>query len=211
MSKKFSTLGRKFEIAGNAKAAFGGIALGLTVWLLKSCGLWNGLASGIYWSALIVLAVALSVRGRLLRKKLERYRLVVEVVKSRELPAEPSQQKVVLDTVKEILEAEVRRSQASKSKAAFRNLFRLIELFSRILPIRVRAESFEPAYNDEKKQYLEDRRRYATGAARRWLALCFGLHVVWIIVQCFGCMCSGRLKRLLLRFLPDIFRNLLGS
>ncbi len=102
-------------------------------------------------------------------------------------------------------------SEEPPARRATQRLFRLVGLLSRILPVKVRMDSFDPAYNDEKKQYLEDKRRYQSKCARRWLAFCFGFHVAWMVGQCVWCMCSEKVKRLLLNVLPESFRKFLGG
>lgn len=98
-----------------------------------------------------------------------------------------------------------------KRPSSCRNLFTFIELFSRILPAKIRTEAFEPAYNDEKSSYLQDRRHYKSASARKWLAFCFCLHVALMAIQCFWGMCSDKVKRLLFESLPALFRNHLGN
>ena len=98
-----------------------------------------------------------------------------------------------------------------KRPSSYRRLFAFIELFCRILPAKTRLQSFEPAYNDEKSSYLHDRRRFKTDFCRKWLALCFVIHVTLMIGQCFWGMCSDKVKRLVLGFLPEAFRKLIGS
>jgi hypothetical protein len=90
-------------------------------------------------------------------------------------------------------------------------LFRCIEMFARILPTRIRLQTFEPAYNDEKAAYLIDRRKYKTPFWRGWLKVWFVIHVGWMIPQCLLGMCGDKVKRLVLSFLPDYFRKILGG
>ena len=98
-----------------------------------------------------------------------------------------------------------------KSRQRLSRFFHFLGLSSRILPLGVRLEVFEPAFNDLKSDYLTARRRYKTKFSRRWLGLCFGFHVCRIIVQCLWGSCSETVKRVLLNLLPDIFRRLFGS
>jgi hypothetical protein len=102
----------------------------------------------------------------------------------------------------------MRRFQANESRPAHR-VFRFIELLSHVVPTRIRRESFEPAYNDEKADYLKSRVQYKSKAARRWLAFCFGLHVALMVVQCLWRMCGDFLEQPLLSLLPDLLRRLL--
>jgi hypothetical protein len=86
--------------------------------------------------------------------------------------------------------------------------FAFAELFSFILPRRTRLEIFEPAYNDLKGDFLKARRKFKTNGARRWLAFCFGLHVSFMVANCFWVMCSERVKKLILSF---VFRKFGGA
>jgi hypothetical protein len=90
-------------------------------------------------------------------------------------------------------------------------LFRFVELSSRILPTSTRLQAFEPAYNDEKVAYLADRRKYKTRYQRVWLKLWFGVHVGWMIPQCFWGMLSDKVKRLVVGLLPEVFRRIMGG
>jgi hypothetical protein len=97
------------------------------------------------------------------------------------------------------------RKRAGEVSLPSQRLFNVLELFSRILPAKVRRDSFEPAYNDEKKDYLHSRHIFKSKPARRWLAFWFALHVSLMVGQCLWGMCSGSVKR----FLTDWFTAVL--
>jgi hypothetical protein len=102
-------------------------------------------------------------------------------------------------------------SHVSKTRAPNPNFFTLIELFSFILPQKIRSNIFEPAYNDEKADYLDARHRYQSSFAGLWLSFWFSAHVVLMVAQCICGMCSERIKRAVLNVLPDVFRKLGGG
>ncbi|SRR6266446_1443054 len=90
-------------------------------------------------------------------------------------------------------------------------IFRFLELFSHILPPKVRMEAFEPAYHDAKADYLASCRRYQGKIARLWLVLCFGLHVTLMMSQCVWGTFGDKLRRALTNSLPEVFRKFFGS
>lgn len=90
-------------------------------------------------------------------------------------------------------------------------LFQFFELFSRFLPTTVRVRHFEPAYFEEQKAYVLDRQRFRSKAARKWLTIWFSVHTVIIFIQTVWGMGSNRIKSLLLWFLPEKFRRLIGG
>jgi len=100
---------------------------------------------------------------------------------------------------------------ASRSKGV--SLFRFftrVELCSRILPTRLRLDVFEPAYNDEKRAFLEDRRRYKTKGQRRWLATTFSAHVLILGIQSILAALNDKSKRLLISWMPKFVRRYWG-
>lgn len=101
--------------------------------------------------------------------------------------------------------------KSKKKPSASHRFFRFCELSSRILPSRTRMETFEPAYNDAKADYLLARRRYTSKWSRRWLATCFALHVGLMVLQCVWGMCSEKVKQALISLLPEILQRLWRS
>lgn len=97
-----------------------------------------------------------------------------------------------------------------KRSSAIRKYIDSVELFSHVLPAKVRAETFEPSFHDEKSSYLESRRRFTSRPARVWLGFCFGLHVFFMVFQCLWGMCSERIKKILLDFLPQFLRRIIS-
>jgi hypothetical protein len=100
--------------------------------------------------------------------------------------------------------------EAQKSRPASTRFFKFLELAARILPSRVRLQTFEPSFNDEKAAYLNDRRKYKSKTARIWLSIMFATQAAFMVADCFWGMLSDKFKRLILGFLPDIFRKILG-
>jgi hypothetical protein len=103
------------------------------------------------------------------------------------------------------------KRESSKVRPPSPGLFRAFELSSRVLPSKVRLETFEPAYNDEKAAYLGDRRRFKTAFQRGWLVFWFAIHVGWMIPQCFWGILSDKVKRVIVGVLPEVFRRILGG
>ena len=81
-------------------------------------------------------------------------------------------------------------------------IFSRVELVSMILPRTIRTESFEPAYNDLKGDFVKAFRQHKSKGAHCWLKFCFTVQVVIMFGQCFWLMCSGKVKRAILRWLP---------
>lgn len=103
-----------------------------------------------------------------------------------------------------------RRLKLEQRKRRDNQFFGFVELFSRILPLKVRTEAFEPAYHDLKGDFLRARRRHKSVWARRWIAFCFGTHALLAVAQCFWGMCNDTVRRAFLSSLSHIFKWLLG-
>jgi hypothetical protein len=86
---------------------------------------------------------------------------------------------------------------------------RSVELLACVLPGRVRQRHFQPAFYEDKKQYLLDRRIHRSKQGRIWLALCFLSNVIILIVQTAWGMLGGGLEKVILAFIPAAVREVL--
>ncbi len=98
-----------------------------------------------------------------------------------------------------------------KARRRRREVFGSLERFSRILPPKVHMEAFEPAYSDLKVHFLKERRLCKTKAEYRWWAFRVSLNVTFMIGNCFWVMFGDKLRRMILRLTPDLFRRLRGD
>jgi hypothetical protein len=86
-------------------------------------------------------------------------------------------------------------SNKFREKKNPRGLFRFVDLFSRILPPKVWAESFEPYFEDSKAAYLLNRRRFQGRFERKLVALWFLIWMLYALIQSFWAMCDEKLKK----------------
>jgi hypothetical protein len=89
------------------------------------------------------------------------------------------------------------RTRPTDEAKRTKKLFRGIELAAVIIPVKTRKESFEPAFEDAKDDYLAKRRKFRGHAARTWLAFCFCLHIIVIVGQSLLTLCSEKTKKAL--------------
>ena len=57
------------------------------------------------------------------------------------------------------------------------------KLVSRILPLQARKESFEPSFEDLKREHLLDLRQFKGKWERRWLMFCFHANAARLIAE----------------------------
>lgn len=82
----------------------------------------------------------------------------------------------------------------------------LWELFSFILPGKVRREAFDPAFNDMLKDYVRAR-KFRGKWTLRWLAFAFTVRSLLMVLDCFRVMLQSGAGKILLNFLPDVLRK----
>jgi len=78
--------------------------------------------------------------------------------------------------------------------------------FQYILPPKTRREAFEPAYNDIKSDYLISL-QYRSKWVRRWFCFCFICRTFFMVGECFWVAGGGKLKKLVLVFIPEAVRK----
>jgi len=87
-----------------------------------------------------------------------------------------------------------------------KSLPRLWELFSFILPPKVKREAFDPAYNDMRERF-QLALRYSEKWEKRWLKFAFAVQTTYMVLDCFRVMLQSGTGKVLLNFLPDALRN----
>jgi hypothetical protein len=113
---------------------------------------------------------------------------------ARQTEADSPRTKSVIHWFAASAQGNYRRSAARRPCASAR-FFRFAELLCHILPQAVRHESFEPAYFDEKADYLKARKKFKGLFARKWLVLCFSLRYLLLMAQSLAGMCSEKGKK----------------
>lgn len=91
------------------------------------------------------------------------------------------------------------------------DLFTEVELFCLILPQRAYREVFEPSFNDCKRRFIETHSKCKTVGQYRWWTFCLWSQTIWLAAQCVWVSMGDKLRRMLTRFLPDIFRRMWGG
>ena len=85
-------------------------------------------------------------------------------------------------------------------------LLRFWELFSFMLPPKLRREVYEPAYNDLLADFLIAL-RYRSKWAKRWLWLCFRARTGYMVAECIRVCISAKLRKLIVDSVADLFRR----
>jgi hypothetical protein len=105
-----------------------------------------------------------------------------------------------------LVEAKVFPKPPAKQKDFWRELPRLWELFSVILPDKVRREAFEPAHQNLLEDYLLMRKFHGRWA-RRWLGFAFAVRTLFMVLDCLRVLLQSGAGKILLSFLPDVLRT----
>lgn len=100
--------------------------------------------------------------------------------------------------------SDLTREGVQKAPRGFRRFW---ELFSYILPHRVRERVFEPAFNELLEDYLEIRGRYRTRWAKRWLTVAFTFRTVLMVADCIRAILADRAVRFISRLLPEPLKH----
>jgi len=88
----------------------------------------------------------------------------------------------------------------------WKDLPRLWELFSLILPAQVHREAFYPAYQNMLEKYVLAR-KFRGKWARRWIAFCFTVLSLLMVLDCLRVMLQSGVGKILLKLLPDDLRS----
>ena len=105
-----------------------------------------------------------------------------------------------------LVEAKVYSEPSAKQNDFWKELPRRWELFSLILPDKVRSEAFEPAHQNLLGDYLLVR-KFRGKWARRWLGCAFGVRTVFMVLDCVRVLLQSGAGKILLNFLPDVLRT----
>jgi hypothetical protein len=90
------------------------------------------------------------------------------------------------------------------------DLFGGVELFALLLPGRTHRQIFEPSFNDSKERFIATRRKCNTEWKLRWWTFCLWKEAIFLSIQSVWVSLGDRLKGMVLRCLPDVFRNFSG-
>ena len=105
-----------------------------------------------------------------------------------------------------LVEAKVYSEPLAKQNDFWKELPRRWELFSVILPDKVRSEAFEPAYHNMLEDYVV-MRKFRGKWARRWLGFAFTVRTLFMVLDCLRVLLQSGAGKILLNFLPDGLRT----